>query len=57
MPVSTFICAIIAVLIILASNDDITELKAQQIVAKNTLTRIRIQKQLNKDKNHGNNIN
>lgn len=57
MPVSTFCCIVVAMLVLLASNEDLTELKAQQIVAKNTLTKIRIMKQLNKEQKHGNSIN
>lgn len=57
MPVSTVLCICVAVIIILASNEDITELKAQQIAAKNALMKIRIKKQLYKEQNHGNNNN
>ena len=57
MPISTVLCICVAVIIILASNEDITELKAQQIAAKNALMKIRIKKQFYKEQKNGNNNN
>lgn len=49
MSVSTVICIGIAIIIILASGDDIAELKAQQLAAKEALLKIRLQKQMKKE--------
>lgn len=57
MPISTVLSICVAVIILLASNDDIAELKAQQIAAKNALIKIRIKKQFYKEQKNGNNNN
>ena len=57
MSVSTAICIGIAIIIILASGDDIAELKAQQLAAKEALLKTRLQKQLYKEQKHGNDNN
>ena len=49
MPVSTFVCIVVSLVILLASNQDITELRAKQAVARKALEEYRIKKARSKN--------